>query len=110
MIKIIIIILFISNVFSGTDLYVGYNGKNNNFNTVQDAVNKAATLQPSNESTRVTIHIKPGTYRQQVMVQTPYITFINDEPSNGDVLLTWYYGINTINTIIQMIKDIMMQI
>ena len=93
MIKIIIIILFISNVFSGTDLYVGYNGKNNNFNTVQDAVNKAATLQPSNESTRVTIHIKPGTYRQQVMVQTPYITFINDEPSNGDVLLTWYYGI-----------------
>ena len=93
MIKIIIIILFISNVFSGTDLYVGYNGKNNNFNTVQDAVNKAASIQPSNESTRVTIHIKPGTYRQQVMVQTPYITFINDEPSNGEVLLTWYYGI-----------------
>ena len=93
MIKFIICILFISNVFSGTDLYVGYNGKNNNFNTVQEAVNKAASLQPSNESTRVTIHIKPGTYRQQIMVQTPYITFVNDEPSNGDVLLTWYYGI-----------------
>ena len=27
------------------------------------------------------------------MVQTPYITFINDEPSKGDVILTWYYGI-----------------
>ena len=69
MIKIIIIILFISNVFSGTDLYVGYNGKN------------------SNEAIRVTIHIKPVIYRQQIMVQTPYITFVNDEPSNGDVLL-----------------------
>ena len=27
------------------------------------------------------------------MVQTLYITFINDEPSKGDVILTWYYGI-----------------
>jgi pectin methylesterase-like acyl-CoA thioesterase len=84
--------LFISNAFSGTDLYVGYSGKNNNFNTVQEAVNKAASLNPSSESARVTIHIKPGTYRQQVMVQTPYITFVNDE-SSGEVVLTWYYGI-----------------
>jgi len=93
MIKLIIFILFISNAFSGTDLYVGYSGKNNNFNTVQEAVNKAASLNPSSESARVTIHIKPGTYRQQVMVQTPYITFVNDEPSTGEVVLTWYYGI-----------------
>ena len=92
MIKLIIFILFISNAFSGTDLYVGYSGKNNNFNTVQEAVNKAASLSPSSESARVTIHIKPGTYRQQVMVQTPYITFVNDE-SSGEVVLTWYYGI-----------------
>jgi pectin methylesterase-like acyl-CoA thioesterase len=92
MIKLIIFILFISNAFSGTDLYVGYSGKNNNFNTVQEAVNKAASLNPSSESARVTIHIKPGTYRQQVMVQTPYITFVNDE-SSGEVVLTWYYGI-----------------
>ena len=27
------------------------------------------------------------------MVQTLYITFINDEPSKGDVILTWYYEI-----------------
>ena len=78
---------------AGNDLYVGYSGKSNNFSTVQDAVNKAASINPSNESQRVTIHIAPGTYRQQVVVQTPYISFVNDEPSKGDVVLTWYYGI-----------------
>ena len=93
MLKYIIYILLIVNAFSGTDLYVGYAGKNNNFNTLQEAVNKASSLSPNNESTRVTIHIAPGTYRQQVQVQTPYITFVNDEPSKGEVLLTWYYGI-----------------
>ena len=78
---------------AGTDLYVGYSGRNNNFSTVQAAVDKAASLNPSSESTRVTIHIAPGTYRQQVIVQTPYITFVNDEPEKGDAVLTWYYGI-----------------
>ena len=93
MLKYIISFLLISLAFSGTDLYVGYSGKSNNFNTIQEAVNKAASIGPSSESTRVTIHIAPGTYRQQVMVQTPYITFVNDEPSKGEALLTWYYGI-----------------
>ena len=78
---------------AGTDLYVGYSGRQNNFSTVQDAVSKAASLNPTSEEQRVTIHIAPGTYRQQVIVQTPYITFINDEPSKGDAVLTWYYGI-----------------
>ena len=93
MIILILDILLISTVYGGTDLYVGYSGKNNNFKTVQDAVNKAASIKPSSESARVTIHIAPGTYRQQVMVQTPYITFVNDEPSKGEAVLTWYYGI-----------------
>ena len=74
------------------DLYVGYNSRSNNFSTVQEAVNKAASLNPGSESDRVTIHIAPGTYREQVIVQTPYISFVNDEP-NKDVVLTWYYGI-----------------
>ena len=91
--EIILILLLFSSVNTGTDLYVGYPGRNNNFNTVQEAVNKAASLNQRNESTRVAIHIAPGTYLQQVMVQTLYITFINDEPSKGDVILTWYYGI-----------------
>ena len=78
---------------AGTDLYVGYSGRNNNFSTVQAAVDKAASLNPSSEANRVTIHIAPGTYRQQVIVQTPYITFVNDEPQKGSAILTWYYGI-----------------
>ena len=78
---------------AGTDLYVGYSGKSSNYNTVTEAVNAAAKLKPSSESDRVTIHIAPGTYREQIVVKTPYLTFVNDEPQKGDVLLTWYYGI-----------------
>jgi hypothetical protein len=35
----------------------------------------------------------PGKYREQVIVKTPYVTFINDETSKGTVTITWYYGI-----------------
>ena len=93
MMKLILCILLVSQILSKTDLYVGYSGKSNNFNTVQEAVNKAASIRPSKEDDRVTIHIAPKTYRQQIVVNTPYITFINDEPLNGDVVLTFYYGI-----------------
>jgi pectin methylesterase-like acyl-CoA thioesterase len=86
-------ILLISVVLSGTNLYVKYSGKANNFNTIQQAVNKAASLKPSGEGSRVTIHIAPGKYREQIIVNTPYITFVNDEPSKGTVTITWYYGI-----------------
>ena len=50
---------------------------------------RLASLNPNNENARVTIR----TYDQQVMIQTPYITFVNDEPSKGDAVLTWYFGI-----------------
>ena len=93
MMRHILCILLISQIFSKTDLYFGYSGKSNNYNTVQEAVNKAASINPSREDDRVTIHIAPKTYRQQIVVNTPYITFINDEPLNGDVVLTFYYGI-----------------
>ena len=41
---------------AGTDLYVGYSGRNNNFSTVQAAVDRAASLNPSSEATRVTMN------------------------------------------------------
>lgn len=85
-------LLLIVAVFSKTDLYVGDSSKPNNFNTVQEAVNKAASINPGSENDRVTIHISPGTYRQQVIVQTPFISFVNANPSK-EVILTWYYGI-----------------
>lgn len=76
----------------GTHLYVGYSNQANNYGTIQAAVNAAAKLNPSSEETRVSIHIAPGTYREQVRVNTPYISFINDTPSK-EVKITWYYGI-----------------
>ena len=93
MIKHTLFILLITQISSITDLYVGFSEKTNNFKRVQEAVNKASSINPKKEEDRVIIHIYPGTYRQQIVVETPYITFINDEPSIGDVILTFYYGI-----------------
>ena len=76
----------------GTHLYVGYSNKSNNYNTIQAAVDAAAAKNPTSEQTRVNIHIAPGTYREQVRINTPYISFINDEPTK-EVKITWYYGI-----------------
>ena len=90
---LILCTLLISTVLSGTDLYVKYSGKSNNFNTIRDAVSKAASLKPSGEGSRVTIHIAPGKYREQVIVNTPYVTLQNDDTSKGTVTITWYYGI-----------------
>lgn len=74
------------------DLYVGYPDKQNNYDTVNAAVKAAARMNPSSEAERITIHIAPGTYTEQLLITVPYITFKNDEPSK-EVKLTWYYGI-----------------
>lgn len=76
----------------GTHLYVGYSNQSQNYATIQAAVDAAAKLNPNSEETRVSIHIAPGTYREQVRINTPYISFINDTPSK-EVKITWYYGI-----------------
>lgn len=73
------------------DVYVGYPDKENNYATVNAAVAAVARMGISSEAKRVTIHIAPGTYREQVIINTPYITLTNDKA--GEVLLTWYYGI-----------------
>ena len=77
---------------AGRDLYVGYTGKDNNYSTVNAAVSAAASMNPSSENDRITIHIAPGTYREQITFNTPYLSFVNDTPSQK-VVLTWYYGI-----------------
>lgn len=74
------------------DLYVGYEDKAEyNYNTVKEAVAAAAAMNPSSEEERITIHIAPGTYREQVIITTPYLSLVND--SDKEVLMTWYYGI-----------------
>ena len=93
MITIIISILLLSQVFSTTDIYVGYPDKQKNFISIQDAVDEATSINPQKESQRVTIHIAPGTYRQQIRIETSYLTLKNEEPQKGKVLITWYYGI-----------------
>ncbi len=68
-------------------------GRNGDYKTVGEAVAAAAKLNPTGESSRVTIAIEPGTYREQLLINTPYLTFVNSNPAGGEVLLTWYYGI-----------------
>ena len=43
-------VLLLSYILAGTDLYAKYSGKSNNFNTIQEAVNKAASINPTSES------------------------------------------------------------
>ena len=73
------------------DIYVGVEGQVNNFETLGEAVKAAAVMNPQSEADRVTIHIAPGTYREQVSIDVPYVTLVKE--GVGDVVLTWYYGI-----------------
>ena len=75
-----------------SDIYVGYEGKENNYSTVKEAVEVCKLMNPTSEAERITVHIAPGTYREQVIITTPYISFVNDTPDK-DVIITWYYGI-----------------
>ncbi len=72
-------------------IYVGYPDKAPNYDTVREAVAAAKAMNPTSEAERITINIAPGTYREQVIVSTPYLSFVNE--TNEEVLLTWYYGI-----------------
>ena len=38
----------------------------------------------------------PGTYREQVVVKSPYITMKKAPGTNGEVKLTWYYGLGSL--------------
>ena len=73
------------------DIYVGCEGQVNNYDTMGEALEAAKVMNPTSEAERVTIHIAPGTYREQISVETPYLTFVPE--GNGEVVLTWYYGI-----------------
>ena len=74
-----------------SDLYVDKNDTAK-YQTVTAAVKAAKRMSPSSEEKRITIHIAPGVYREQILVDVPYLTFKNDTPSE-EVKLTWYYGI-----------------
>ncbi|MDO5521259.1 MAG: pectinesterase family protein [bacterium] len=75
-----------------SDIYVGDASKDHNYKTVTEAVAACKAMNPQSEEERITVHIAPGTYREQIMIDTPYISFVNDTPEK-EVKLTWYYGI-----------------
>ncbi|MBB5868112.1 pectin methylesterase-like acyl-CoA thioesterase [Allocatelliglobosispora scoriae] len=70
----------------GTTIVVAKDGSGN-YSTVQAAVNAV----PTNNTRRVTITIKPGTYRELVTVPSnkPYISFIGSTGSASDVVITY---------------------
>ncbi|WP_243735045.1 pectinesterase family protein [Paenibacillus turpanensis] len=80
------------------DLYVGDSSKQNNYNTVKEALAAAARMNPTGEAKRITIHIAPGVYREQLVIKTPFITLVNSHPNptsdpSTQAKITWYYGI-----------------
>jgi alpha-L-fucosidase 2 len=66
------------------------------YETLSAAVAAAEATNPSSEDTRVTIDVMPGTYREQVVVKKPYITIQKKDGTDGEVKLTWYYGLGTL--------------
>lgn len=75
-----------------SDIYVGYPSQAYNYGSIKEAVAAAKAMAPTKESDRITIHVAPGTYREQLIIDTPYLSFVNDTPDK-EVKLTWYYGI-----------------
>lgn len=75
-----------------SDLYVGDNSRANNYGTVKEALAAAARMKPTSEDRRITVHIAPGTYREQLKIATPYISLVNSDPGR-EVKITWYYGV-----------------
>lgn len=63
----------------------------NRYKTISEAV--AAAPNVDDESKRVIIKIADGTYREQIIVNKPYITFTSASGDSSKVILTWYYGI-----------------
>ena len=58
------------------------------YKTVNEALEAAPVV--SDEEHRVTLAIAPGTYRERIVIDKPYITLTDD--GEREVVLTYYYG------------------
>lgn len=72
------------------DIYVGDAAKTLNFKTITGALAYIARMERADDQ-RVTVHIAPGTYREQISINVKNVTFVN--AGTGEVKLSWYYGI-----------------
>ncbi len=73
------------------DIYVGDATKTPNFKTVTGALAYIKRMTRT-DGQRVTVHIAPGIYREQINIDVANVTFVNDAPGK-EVKLSWYYGI-----------------
>ncbi len=78
----------VAEVPYAADVYVGAARE---YTTLQSAIDAISAMNRT-DGQRVTVHIDPGTYRAQTIINTPNVTLINDS-EDEDVVLTWYYGI-----------------
>ncbi len=62
------------------------------YKTLTGAVNYVNENKPKSESERITIEIAPGTYREYILLEAPYITMKKKSGADGAVKLTFYYG------------------
>ncbi|MDO4300935.1 MAG: pectinesterase family protein [Clostridia bacterium] len=69
-----------------------YVGSDKEYKSVQSAVDAVTNMTRSNGE-RVTIKIDPGTYREQVVINTPNITLESNGGTRDNTKITWYYGI-----------------
>lgn len=70
------------------------NADTKTYKTVTEGLAAAKDMNGhTSEADRITMNIVPGTYREQINVDVPYLTMKKAEGTTGDVLLTWYYGI-----------------
>ena len=71
--------------------YIG----NTKYDTVTAAL-ASITTTPSSESDRVYIDLMPGVYREQVVVNKPYVTIRKKAGTEGEAKITWYYGMGSL--------------
>ena len=68
-------------------------GQNQKYSRINDAVTAIKKMyRPEGEDGRVTILLDSGEYKEQVLVDTPYVT-IKAADENNRPVVSWYYGI-----------------
>lgn len=73
------------------DVYVGNDAQTLNFSTITQALDYVKRMTRT-DSQRVTIHIAPGTYREQLQIDSKNVTLASAVPGQ-EAKITWYYGI-----------------
>lgn len=76
----------------GTVISVDKDGTGD-YTTITEALN-SITVSPKSEDERVTITVMEGVYREQIVIDKPFITLKKSNDANGPVNVTWYYAVS----------------